>query len=1217
MRIRNALFALFTLTCLVWGQLYSGSISGVVRDPSGAVVPNAHVTLTDTAKGYTYAATSDASGLFAIHNLPPSTYKQSISAPGFGPYERSGIVLEVNANVSADADLEVMHAGQSVTVAQSAAPMIQTEDATTGQTLNRRAINDLPLINRNVFDLAFLAPGVSQAPGTAYGAGTPGGSNFPTNFVTEGSRNAQADILLDGVTAMNNESNSGILKALYVPPVDAVQEFKVQETNFGADIGNSGGVVINVVTRSGTNAFHGELFEFFRNNDLNANTFFANAAGIGQAHSERNDFGGTVGGPIIKNKTFFFFDYDGIRSLAGATATYGVPSAAERTGNFGELCGDAGGAFSAAGVCSKPAGQIYDPFTGTYSAAINGAVNRTPIPFNNMATYASPGNPLSPNNVAPGVPGNLIDPVSKILISKFPLPNLGVGTSSYNPYVNFTGNAGSTLSQNSFDVKVDHRFNDSNSLSVRFSHTWHTFLGTNFFNNAYDTSNQGPQVDNAYLGAVNYTHIFSPNTVLTVSAGYAYDYEASKGVAASFPGFNQVTTLGEPAYMLESGFIAPPAVALFSAYAGGASFNGNIGGQGWSIQNYGAETAHLISSVDHMMGNNELKIGGEVRRHKVNYTQPAWPDGVFSMDANGTAVSSNGGGGDAMATLLTGFVDNPTFRSYEIPASAASQSFQYGSFVQDNWHVNDRLTVNLGLRYDIESPKTERYNRLNYFDPSVSSPISGLQGAIEYTGVNGNPRTAFNTYFAEIQPRVGFAYRFGKDTTMRGGYGIYYDPSDLGASGTQLGGVQGFSADTNGPVTLPGNPAVPVMFLRNPFPSGIVQPTGNSLGTKEAIGDPVNAPIRTWNRVPQEQTWSFGIEHQFPWSMLADVEYVGRKGTHLYAQDFNSLDVVPPSVVNGYRSGQSATYNAQVANPFYGNPLIDPTGSLASRTVPAYQLTLPYPQYASVTGSFNPVANSIYNGLNLRLEKRFSAGVQFLMTYTFQKSIDDSSQGDSGYSFIEGGGQVFGPQDLYNLRLERSVSQFNIPQIFQFSFVYQIPYGRGQRFGSSINRIVNFFAGGWQLNGIYRWDDGLPVMLFYNAPTNAIIPTFNAPRPNLTAPLQVCGTGNLHDYFCNPQVVTAPAPYQDGTAPRTLSGLQIPGTNNLTASLFKSFPLGFREGARVEFRLEAFNTLNYVQFGGPNTTLQPGGASANTTFGQITSQANAPRQVQIGLKVYF
>ncbi len=1222
--LSRSLLLLLCSCVAVWGQLYTGSITGTVHDPSGAVVPNARVTITDAARGTSSTAVTDGSGLYTVRNLPPATYTVKVEATGFATYQRPNVVLEVNGNVEVGANLQVATAGQTVTVAE-APPLLQTEDATTGQTVNRLFINDLPLVNRNVFDLAFLAPGVSQPPGQTYGVGAAGGGNFATNFVSDGSRNAQADLLLDGVSIMNEENNTGITKAIYVPPVDAVEEFKVQQTNFSAEIGNSGGTVVNVVTRSGTNQFHGELFEFFRNNDLNANNFFANAAGIGQAHQERNDFGGTFGGPIIRNKTFFFFDYDQVKALSGASAEEGVPSAAEHAGNFGELCGDLRGSFNGAGICSNPGGQIYDPFTGTYNAAISGAVNRSPIPFDNLATYISPGNPLSPNGNLAHVAGNLIDPVAAKLMAGYPNPNLNVGTAAYNPLANWAGNATIPSTMQSFDIKVDHHITDNDTLSVRFSHEWFNGVsGANFYNDPYNTSTQGPLTDSAYLGVVNYTHTFNPTTIMTVSLGYGHDLSGTSGSASIIPGFNQVSTLGMPAYTNTSGYSAAPSVWIFGGQATGADFNGQIGSQGWSILKYASETAHLIGSIDKVVGNHELKFGAELRRHRINFLQPRYPAGIYAMDGNGTALNSNGGvgtGGNAFATFLTGYSDNAAFvglGNYEIPPSVATQSFQSGGFIQDNWHASSRLTFNIGLRYDLEEPRTERFNRMNYFDPSAPNPIPGYTGALEFLGLDGNSRREFNTYYGEIGPRFGFAYRLGTNSTVRGGYGIYYDPSDMSASGTAGNGLQGYEGLTYAPENLPTDPAVPLMFLRNPFPLGISQPTGSSLGPATGIGDSVAAPIRTWNKVPQEQSWSFGLEHQLHWGLLVDAEYVGRKGTHLYFNGANSLDIVPESVANAYRAGQSATYNALVPNPFHGNPLVDPTSGLGSgATVPLYQLTLPYPQYSGVSGSFLPVANSIYNGVNLRLEKRFSGGVQFLVTYTFQKSMDDSSLGSNGYSFITSGGSVLGEvQDPYNLRLERSVSQFNIPQIFQFSWVYQIPYGRGQKYGSSLNRVADFFIGGWQANGIYRWDDGLPITLGYNEPGGNAIPTFGNQRPNLTAPLQVCGTGNLTQYFCNPQVVTVPLRFVDGTAPRTLPNARTPGTDNLTASLFKSFPLGFREGARVEFRLEAFNALNRVQFAGPNTTLQPTGALTGN-FGQITSQANLPRQVQLGLKLYF
>jgi len=353
--------------------------------------------LTEVERNFRTEARSGVSGAYLFPSLSPGNYSIKVEAPGFDSFVLEAVTVEVNGN-------------------------------------------DLPLVNRNPFDLAFLAPGVSQAPGLTYG-NSPGTPGFVTNFVSDGSRNAQADLLLDGVSIMNSDNNPGIQKALYAPPVEAIQEFKIQQTNFSAEFGNSGGTIVNVITRSGTNQFHGELFEFFRNNVLNANAFFANAAGLAQPHLTRNDFGVTAGGPLIKNKTFFFFDFNGIRALTRAASSIaGVPDAAERAGNFGELCGRAGGTFNGAGICSKPGGQIYDPYTSQPNAQ-SMATGRAPVPFDNLATYVSPGDPAIPFGlgILPPSPGNLIDPVGAKLIQAFPLPNRNVGTGAYDPYHNIPG----------------------------------------------------------------------------------------------------------------------------------------------------------------------------------------------------------------------------------------------------------------------------------------------------------------------------------------------------------------------------------------------------------------------------------------------------------------------------------------------------------------------------------------------------------------------------------------------------------------------------------------------------------------------------------------------------------------------------------------------------------------------------------------------------------
>ncbi len=1190
-----------------WAQLYTGSVTGIVTDPSGASVPGAEVTLVDIDRDTHSAVKTDTTGRYLFRLMPPGNYSLQVRAPGFETYKRSNVVLDVNSTLTTSEELQL--AGRNVVV-QSETSLL-SEDATISQTLPRGLINDLPLVDRNPFDLAFLAPGVSQTPGSTYGNGvsTPG---FVTNFVSDGSRNAQADLLLDGVSITNSDNNPGVQKALYVPPVDAIQEFKIQQANFSAEFGNSGGTIVNAVIRSGTNQYHGELFEFLRNNVLNANSFFANAAGLAEPHLTRNDFGVTIGGPIVKNKTFFFFDFNGIRALTGATSSEaGVPDAAERMGNFGELCPRVGGTFDPAGVCSNPAGQIYDPYTSKPDAE-NNATGRAPIPFDNLATYVSPGNPNIPFGLGnlPSTPGNLIDPVGAKLINAFPLPNLNSG----DPYHNWVATASSPFNQQSFDIKLDQHFSDKTVASVRFSHEWDSGENPNFFGSDYDTSTQGLTKHSALVGDVNFVHTFSAATLMTVSLGYGHNWYPTDGVAASYGGFDPAKVLGMPSYIDTSGFLTPPSIWIFSAY-GCNGFNGCIGAQAFSILKFASETGHLVGSVDHVAGKHEIKAGGELRRHRLNFLQAGAPNGLFAFTSSGTASSTYGAGGDALAELMIGYVDNG-FTEYEIPPYTATQSYQIGGFAQDNWRVTSKLTLNLGFRYDVETPRTERYNQMSYFDPSPPAPISvpglNLHGAVEYVGVDGNSRNEFNTYWGEVGPRFGFAYQLFSHTTLRGGYGMYYDPSDLGVVGNAVtGGFLGYDAITTGVNNVPSAPWLPLEFLRNPFPFGIQAAVGNRNGASTLLGQALtNIPIRSLNQVPQEQSWSFGVQHQLPWSVLLDAEYIGRKGTHLYAMGYaNQFDALPPQVADAFRADPSF-YLAQIPNPFQG--LLPNSPDLSGPTIPRWKLYVPFPQYSNgtasgISSSFVPWANSIYNAAQLRIEKRFSDGVQFLFSYTFQKSIDDSSLGSAGYSFLTGGSTTSesAARDPNNLRLDRSLSVFSIPQIAQLSFVYQLPFGRHLRGWSGA------IFGGWQVNGIYRIDNGLPIQLFLCGGCSTSLPTYGNQYPNLLAPLQVAGTGNLNQYFANPQVAVKPVPYTDGDAPRVLSNARVPGTVNLTASLFKSVPLGFREGARLEMRLEVFNVLNRVQFAGPDTNV------GDATFGEITAQANQPRQVQVAMKLYF
>lgn len=1167
-------------------------------------MPDATVVLTDVGKGYTTTTKTDTTGRYLFRNLTPSLYKISVEAKGFRTFEQTGVTIGVNQNANVNIELQIAQAGQSVEINDTGAPLLSTEDAVTGQNLDRAQINNLPLVNRAVFDLAFLSPGVSQPAGSSFGL-----NNSPNNFVSNGSRNATADIIMDGVSTVNYEQNSGIQLALYTPSVEAIQEFKVQQSNFSAEVGFSGSTILNVVFRSGSNQLHGSAYYFGRNNALDANNFFNNMNGISLASNRRHQYGLAVGGPVIKNKTFFFVDWDGTRQSSGSTNRAGVPSASMRQGNFGEICGYNGGTFDSAGRCSSDDGQIWDPYATVYDAGNGGPTRLNYIPFNNMITYMSPGNPaLSGTQAIPARPGNLIDPVGYKMLQYYPQPNVAVGTPQYNYKNNWIGSSSSRSTNDQFDIKIDHRFNDKISLSGRFSNGQGTWHGNNCFGNVADPCTQGPNDGGPKAGVLNYTHMISPKTLWTVSYGLTRSWSFTHGVAADFPDFDPVKTLGLPEYIKASGIIATPALNIYGGYAqvGG---NTAIGSQAWSFMRYGQEVHHLISSISRTVGRHELKFGGEFRLHHINFQQAGTPAGISAIDYNSTSQYPWWGGGDAMAGALIGNSWGG-WGQYEIPLASATANKQYAGFIQDNWRVSEKLTLNLGLRYDLDMPRTERYNRMSYVDPNIPTGITApgfpnLQGALRF--VDNNNRSPYDADYNGLGPRIGLAYRVLNKTVIRGGFGIFYSLSKGGAAGSGAGGFQGFDAVTNLNTSLPGSPEVPFGFLRDPWPSGVRHPIGSSQGNLSFLGLSIGGPIRSWNVRPAENTWSFGVQQELPGMMALDVNYVGKKGTHLYWGNAGNLGYLTSAQAAAFQA-DPAYWNTQVDNPFYGI-ITDPNSSLSAKTTSRVQLIQQYPQFTGVSGNDPPWANSFYHGLQVRLEKRFSHGLQFLSTYTFQKSIDDSSVAGGNVTWL-GGTTTGAVQDPNNRRLDRSLSQYDIPHILQFSGQYALPIGRGKLIGNGMAQWVDTLIGGWQVNAIYRLSSGQPIILGLSGGQS--IPTYGAQHPNLTAALVRADGVNLDQYFANPEVAVKPDPYTIGNAPKTLGSVRAPGTDVLSSSLFKQFSLAqWREGMKFELRLETFNTLNHPTFCAPDATV------GNSTFGLISCQANSPREVQLGLKMYF
>jgi len=1208
------------ITSPLKAQLYTGSVAGTITDPSGAAVRGAKVTATDQEKGFDFNGTSDESGKYLIRQLPPGKYRVSVEVMGFRTQRKDDVTVSVNENVALDFALQVGAVNESVEV-KAAAVELQTQDAVTGQVVDRRFINDLPLIGRQVFDLAFLAPGVTIADNQCVGC-------TATNFISNGSRNSTADVIIDGVSTSNFEQNSGILSATYTPSVESVEEFKVQQSNFSAEFGFSGANVVNVVTRSGTNQFHGSLYEFLRNDVLDANDWFANRNGEPKQPLRQNNFGGTFGGPIFKNKTFFFFDYDGTRTHSFASGSAGVPSVAERAGNFGELCTLRGAGFDGAGQCTDPAGQLWDPFDPNAffdnSDDVNGFHRTAFIPFNNLSTYASQG------TATPGVIGNLIDPVASAMMQFFPLPTSNA-VDSDGRLLNWFASGINQNSDNKFDIKIDHRFSDKSLLSGKYSHEWGNSHGFNCYGNEGDPCTAGPYDFNRHLFAINETYTFSPTVVMNVSYGYTRGFDFQHGIQGDFPNIDPSSQLGLPSYMLRSGFPQFPNI-LLADYV--APADANIGTQTFSILRQGQDTHHVVGTVSWLRGSHEWKFGGEFRMHRINFTQPGWPAGEFNFDYNGSSEFRDSGG-DPMASFMMG-VGSPDgcfdFCPYEVPNAVSTQNFQLGGFVQDNWRVTPNLTLNLGLRYDVTLPRTERYNRQNWIDLNATNPLNG--GSITYTDpltgidvtrpllgaevfANPNNRYNFGTDWTDIQPRFGFAYQLKKDFVFRGGYGIFYSTTRAGAAGTgPINTYKGYDQLTEWVTVNPADQVHPFARLSDPFPgTGPLLPPGNSLGALNDVGFGGGGNVKSITDTPYEQTWTFGFEKEFPAKVIIDANYVGKKGTHLYYTGASELNHLPISI-ESQPTSVIASLEDTVPNPFFGI-ITDPLSPLSASEVPAFQLLLPYPQYTSLQGDTFPVASSIYHAFQLRAEREYANGLQFLVTYTWAKSIDDASATDDSVTWLGGNSSL---QDPNRRDLERSVSQFDIPHVLQFSYVYDLPIGRGRKIANNANSVVDAIIGGWQLNGTFSFSSGRPIQLTLDS--GAAIPTYGNRRPNLVGFLERNSGSNFVDqYFANAdQVIREPADFTLGNASRALSYIRQPGVKNATMSLFKQFSLAsIREGARLEFRAEAFNAFNHPQFCGPDTSVRFTGPNQieQGSFGIITSTCNSPREVQLALKLYF
>jgi len=940
--------------------------------------------------------------------------------------------------------------------------------------------------------------------------------------------------------------------------VETIQEFKVQTNFFSAEYGNTGGTVVNLVTRSGSNELHGSAYEFHRREDLNANSFFAKRQGsTALPEFSYHQFGGTLGGPVVlprlyngKNRTFFFTSLDLQRFETPQSALLTVPTLKERAGDFSETYDAQGRLFT-----------IYNPFDIYKSST--GTVLRRPFPGN-------------------VIPASLQDPVARNILKYYPEPNReGL---PWTHAQNYFKEGTQRDDQIQWTLRLDHQINDRNRLYTRLA-LERSEPGAKLFrplNNPADSTTRW--VSYATTFSAEYSFTRSPTTIW--SARYNLTRQPVFNTLAD-ENFDP-TTLGLPPVVLLNDYKRFPAISV-EGYSG-LGAGGSRGSRRWQTTH---STAYSLTKI---AAGHTIKVGGESRSYFLNARTFNAPTGAFSFNRRVTSENpflSNPIQGNGVASLLLGWGSGGNLGINERPAS---NSQYHGWFVQDDWKVTRRLTLNLGLRYDFELPRTERYNRYSWFDFDMPSPIAdrlpqmNLRGGLRFT--DEKIRSPFDKDMNNLQPRAGIAYALSDKMSVRAGYGLYYTVSKTIA--TAAFGPP-FAVSTPIPWSLDGG-VTRYATLSNPWPDGLIFPKGKAEGAATFLGQNLSTESRR-NRNPEVHQWAFSVQRALPAASKLELNYTGTRGVHLYFPDLenvNRLDLT-------YWGLGRSRLNATVANPFYG-VITDPTSTLSKPTVTYRQLLRPFPQYTALTVSTPTIGNSIYHALQVKFEKRPSHGLAIIAHYTWSKWIDDSS--NSGYDFFGGDSAV---QNPWNLRLERSLSVNDVAHRLVISPVWELPFGRGRWLGTNWNRVVDAILGGWKISGFMTFQSGFPVVIGLFSP-NLLE---GAQRPHLVGDPQNPGSTRekLESYF-NTAAFLRPDPDTFGSAPRTLN-YRNPGIVNLDLTLGKLFRIAERH--RVELRMEAFNALNGVVFGKPNASF---GAP---TFGVISDYAGGfgPRQLQFAIRYEF
>jgi hypothetical protein len=1141
----------FALACVLLasalvGQEFRATITGTVTDATGAGVPKVQIEARNVSTSAIATAQTNDTGAYTIPFLVPGTYTVKATATGFKQALHEGLELHAGDKVQADLKLEVGALSESVTVTGQS-EQLRTGTASMGQTINTTEARDLPIMGRNTYMLADLATGMYTALNTtsqASGFGRPyDGASAQMSSEGIGS---QYQIMLNGIPNAPEERASAAIYVGFVPSPDSVEEVTVQTHTYDAQYGHSSGTVVNAVLKGGTNTLHGSLYEFFRNDKLNANSFAGNAAKNARGVMRWNQPGFVVDGPVRipkiyngKDKTFFMLNMEWIRNASPLPYTASYPTAPERTGDFSGL-------VNANGVPVI----IYDPLTTDKTTLL-----RQPFAGNKL-------------------PANRINPIGQALINDFPLPNL---PGTLGGFSNYVVSPNSQQDQyHSVSSRVDHQINAKNRLSMMgFSNVRHQLFPT------YGWTN--PAASPGYLhfrnnhgGSIDWTDTLSANTVLDVKYGFIFhpfqvglygdNYDISK------LGFTQQ-------FISQAPHLNYPGMNISGGYTGTI---GNAGTGTPTTSQYTTTFDHSLSAtVNKTIGKHSLKIGGELYVMKANNNTPASSINPFSFSAGFTQQNSQTGSataGNPFASLLLGW---PSGGGVSYTIASAFQQIYEGFFVQDDWRVTPRLTLNIGLRWEYESPMSERYNRQNAgFDINATNPLQSqvpsmtLKGGLLFT--SSSQRLPFVRDLNNWGPRIGASYRLGNNTVLRGGFGTNYSVT------FQTGGNTGFSAST-GYVSSNDSGLTPANGLTSPFPGGVLQPTGSSLGLATQLGQGFSFadPNRT---IPKVYNYSLAIQHQLPGQTLLEVAFAGNYATQLsVSKGINFLPRSFYAMPGNPLPTPNATLIAQVTNPMAGKI---PGSGLNNATVAFQSLQIPYPEFGGITQSTHPIGESLYNSMQVSVEKRLKGGLQGRFSFTWNKIMQQT-----GYLNDQDD-----PSQLARVQAGEP------SKVAVLSLTYVLPV-----FANTKGFLHNVL-GGWEASSIIRYLNGSLIGAPGGVYSTGINPKLDNPTYQQwfdTCTLNTSGVRQNCVDTNQPVAFIQTPPFTLRTLSGVLPGVRTEVPTTMDLSLFKTFQ--FHEKARLQFRANAYNLANTPVFGGPNTT------SGVIGIGQV----NDPRIVELGLKLNF